>query len=90
MPGLFLVNTLDVGRFLGPDPNSVTVEGVFDRIEDLYLRPRGGGFNHDTSIRAIHDVFRGASSPAQAEAFCRTNGNPKSLSGIMLFFDRAF
>jgi hypothetical protein len=77
MPGLFLVNTLDVARVLGPDPKNVTVQGIFDRLEDLYLRPRKGGFNHDTSIRAVHDIFRGAVSPAEAEAFCRANGNPK-------------
>jgi hypothetical protein len=77
MPGLFLVNTQDVARFLGPDAKNVTVQGVFDRIEDLYLRQRGGGFNHDTSIRSIYDVFGGVTSPSQAEAFCRANGNPK-------------
>jgi hypothetical protein len=38
---------------------------------------RGGGFNHDPSIRAVHDVFRGVLSPEQAEAFCLSNGNPK-------------
>ncbi len=77
MPGLFLVNVQDVARVMGPDPASVKAEEVFARIEELYLRRRGGGFNHDTSIRSTHDLFRGALSPAQAEAFCRTNGNPK-------------
>lgn len=77
MSGLFLVNTLDVARFLGPDSNNVTVEGIFDRIEEFYLRPRGGGFNHDTSINSTYDMFRGAATPAEAEKFCLTTGNPK-------------
>jgi hypothetical protein len=77
MAGLFLVNAQDVGRVLGPDPANVTVDGIFQRLEELYLNRRGGGFNHDPSIRAIQDVFRGVLSPGQAEAFCQSNGNPK-------------
>jgi hypothetical protein len=77
MPGLFLVNAQDVARSLGPDPKRITVQGVYDRLADEYLRRRGGGFNHDPSIRVIHDVFRGASTVAQGKAFCLQNGNPK-------------
>ena len=77
MPGLFLVNTLDVARVLGPDPKRITVDGVFQRLEELYLRPRGGGFNHDPAIRATLDLFRGALTPIQARQYCLTNGNPK-------------
>ncbi|RED42381.1 hypothetical protein BJ123_10198 [Rhodopseudomonas thermotolerans] len=77
MPGLYLVNVQDVARFLGPEPTKVDVQAVFDRIEDLYLRPRGGGFNHDPSIRATFDIFRGASSVEQAIKYCESSGNPK-------------
>ncbi len=77
MAGLFLVNALDVARFFGPDPKNITVPDVHDRIAELYLRPRGGGFNHDPSITALTDLFRGIISPAQARAYCLTTGNPK-------------
>ncbi|WP_322517069.1 hypothetical protein SR870_05770 [Rhodopseudomonas palustris] len=77
MAGLFLVNVLDVGRFLGPEPSKIDVQDVFERIEELYLRPRGGGFNHDPSIRAAYDIFRGASSLQEAVCFCEGTGNPK-------------
>jgi len=77
MPGLFLVNAQDVARVLGPNPNRVTVAEVADRLEVLYLGTRGGGFNHDTSIRATFDLFRGAITVEQAEAYCLQNGNPK-------------
>lgn len=77
MPGLYLVNVLDVARVFGPDPSNVTVDQVHSRLTELYLRSRGGGFNHDPSIRATHDLFSGAAAPAEAEHFCLTNGNPK-------------
>jgi hypothetical protein len=77
MPGLFLVNVLDVARVFGSDPSNVTVDQVHHRLSELYLRSRGGGFNHDPSIRATHDLFRGATTPEEAERFCLTNGNPK-------------
>src|ERR1700730_6719103 len=77
MPGLFLVNAQDVARSLGPDPRRITVQEVYDRLAEEYLQRGGGGFNHDPSIRVIHDVFRGASTVAQGEAFCLQNGNPK-------------
>jgi hypothetical protein len=77
MPGLLLVNAQDVARVLGPDPTKVTIQNVYDRIEELYLGRSGGGFNHDPSIRAIQDIFRGAITAEQAEAYCLNNGNPK-------------
>jgi hypothetical protein len=75
--GLYLVNVLDVARVFGPDPSNVSVDQVHRRLDELYLRNRGGGFNHDPSILATHDLFRGALRPAEAEHYCLTNGNPK-------------
>jgi len=80
MPGLYLVNALDVARVLGPDPSRVQVDEVYLRIEELYLAKRGGGFNHDPSITATHDLFRGTINAVQAERYCLTNGNPKGRS----------
>jgi hypothetical protein len=77
MSGLFLVNAQDVARSLGPDPNRVSVQGVYDRLEEEYLQRRGGRFNHDPSIRVIHDIFRGEITVAQGHKFCLSNGNPK-------------
>lgn len=76
MPGLFLVNAQDVALVLGPNDARLTVAATYDRLDE-YLKRRGGGFNHDTSIRATQDIFDGAISTAQAEDYCRKNGNPK-------------
>lgn len=77
MAGLFLVNCLDVARFFGQQPFNATAREVFERIEDMYLGPSGGGFNHDPVIAATYDVFRGAASAKNAIEYCRSNGNPK-------------
>jgi hypothetical protein len=41
-----------------------------------YLRRKGGGFNHDTSILATGDVFRGRITTRQAEQYCLSKGSP--------------
>lgn len=77
MPGLYLVNVLDVARVLGPNPSNISTEQAYRLLGELYLRNRGGGFNHDPAIRATHDVFSGTLTPEDAERYCRSNGNPK-------------
>jgi hypothetical protein len=76
MPGLFLVNCLDVARSLGERAASATPERVCDFLEREYLRRAGGGFNHDPAIGACYDMFAGLKSAAEAEAHCLANGNP--------------
>jgi hypothetical protein len=77
MSGLFLVNAQDVARSLGDEPRRIDEADVRFRLEENYLPTRKGGFNHDPSIQATHDIFRGVATVAQAKKYCETRGNPK-------------
>ncbi len=75
MPGLFLVNAIDAGRALGPRLEDATPAQVEHFFRSDYLLRKGGSFNHDTSIFATGDLFRGRITIPQAETFCLSNGS---------------
>lgn len=76
MPGLFLVNAIDAGRALGSRLHDATPAQVEHFFVTEYLRRKGGGFNHDPSIFATGDVFRGRITTLEAEQYCLSNGSP--------------
>ncbi|MFL5611899.1 MAG: hypothetical protein ACJ8EP_05745 [Sphingomicrobium sp.] len=69
------MNFLDVARSLGPDPLSATPERVRAFVKAEFSR-RGGAFNYNTSIHALYDLFRGASTLDNAETYCTSHGAP--------------
>ena len=77
MSGICLLNIFDVGRSLGRDPLKATPAKVAAWLTTEYLAKQGGLFNYDPSIRATIDLFRGATSRAEAINYCETKGNPK-------------
>jgi hypothetical protein len=77
MSSLLLLNVLDIARSLGSEPRRATPQDVADWLLQEYARKRGGGFNYNPAINALYDLFRGASSQDQAEASCKSSGNPK-------------
>lgn len=76
MPGVFLVNSLDASRALGPKLEAATPEMVEHFFMSEYLSKGGGRFNHDPSIRATGDLFRGRIRTPEAVHYCLTRGSP--------------
>lgn len=77
MAGLLLLNVMDVARALGIDPRRATPETVADWLLNEYARKTGGGFNYNTAINTLYDLFRGAVTYDKAIMHCLTAGNPK-------------
>ncbi len=75
MSSLLLMNFLDVARCLGPDPLSTKPESVAAFMKREF-RLGGGGFNYNTSIGSLPDLFRGAISVDQAIEYCSKHGAP--------------
>lgn len=69
------MNFLDVARCLGDDPLNARPDDIaaFMRRE---FRPGGGGFNYNTSITSLLDLFSGRKSVEDAVAYCSTRGAP--------------
>lgn len=70
-----LMNFFDVARSLGRYPLTRRPEQVGDFIVVNLSQP-GGRFNYNTSMSALHDVFRGKLNGLEAERICRTTGAP--------------
>lgn len=75
MASLLLMNFLDIARCLGNDPlNAHPAEiAAFMKRE---FRPGGGGFNYNTSIASLPDLFRGAITVDEAVNYCSKYGAP--------------
>lgn len=72
---LLLMNFLDVARCLGGDPLNAQPEEVASFMKREF-RPGGGGFNYNTSIVSLLDLFRGSATIEEAVDFCSTHGAP--------------
>ncbi len=75
MSSLLLVNALDASRALGPRLADASAGSVEHFFMTEYLPKRGGAFNHDTSIFATGDLFRGKIKTSEAVRYCLTNGS---------------
>lgn len=69
------MNFLDVARCLGSDPLSCRPESVASFMKREF-RPGGGGFNYNTSINSLPDLFRGAITVEEAIEYCSSHGAP--------------
>lgn len=69
------MNFLDVARCLGGDPLNARPEDIAAFMKREF-RPGGGGFNYDTSIKSLPDLFRGAATVEQAVEYCASHGAP--------------
>lgn len=76
MSGVRLLNVFDVSRALGRSPFLATPETVAHWLTQHYLFDGGGRFNYDPAIRATYDLFRGATTAAEAIRYCASTGNP--------------
>lgn len=75
MASLLLMNFLDVARCLGGDPLNANPDAMA-RFMQREFRPGGGGFNYNTSINSLPNLFQGKQTVEQAIEHCRSNGAP--------------
>lgn len=69
------MNFLDIARCLGNDPLRAEPDQIAAFIKREF-RPGGGGFNYNTSISSLPDLFRGAVSVDDAVEYCGKHGAP--------------
>jgi hypothetical protein len=69
------MNFLDVARCLGGDPLNANPE-VIAAFMKREFRPGGGGFNYNTSIVSLPNLFRGAMTVEEAIEYCSSHGAP--------------
>lgn len=75
MSSLLLMNFLDVARCLGDDPLNARPPAIAAFMKREF-RPGGGGFNYNTSITSLPNLFRGAMTVDDAVQYCATHGAP--------------
>lgn len=75
MSSLLLMNFLDVARCLGSDPLNAQPEAIAAFMKREF-RPGGGGFNYNTSIASLQNLFRCASTIENAIEYCSQHGAP--------------
>lgn len=75
MASLLLMNFLDIARCLGPDPLNANPTNIAAFMKREF-RPGGGGFNYNTSITSLPDLFRGAITVDEAVEYCSKHGAP--------------
>ena len=76
MSGVLVTSVLDIGRALGPNPETATIDEVEAWLAE-YIARKGFGFNYDPAIACMPRLLEGTLSLEQAEAFCWHNGSPK-------------
>lgn len=75
MASLLLMNFLDVARCLGSDPMNARPDDIADFMRSEF-RSGGGGFNYNTSINSLLNLFKGKGSIEDAIVFCTNHGAP--------------